>query len=103
MTPALHMAVVVPFLDEAEHLPVMLESLAAQQRPPDRVILVDDGSSDDSGVIAERFAEAHPQARVVRRPQRARAQRHQTHIVGRGRSPLFLGPSSFRSDKERRV
>ena len=72
MTPALHMTVVVPFLDEAEHLPVLLESLAAQQRPPDRVVLVDDGSSDGSGVIAERFAEAHPQARVVRRPRRAR-------------------------------
>ena len=71
MTPALHMVVIVPFLNEAEHLPVLLESLAAQRRPPDRVILVDDGSSDRSGVIAERFAAAHPQARVLRRPQRA--------------------------------
>ena len=70
MTPRLHMTVVVPFLDEAEHLPVLLESLAAQQRSPDRVILVDDGSSDGSSAIAQRFALDHPQARVLRRPPR---------------------------------
>ena len=42
----MRLAVIVPFLDEARHLPALLASLAAQARPPDRLVLVDDGSSD---------------------------------------------------------
>ena len=93
MTPRLHIAVVVPFLDEAEHLPVLLESLAAQQRPPDRVILVDDGSSDGSDLIAQRFALDHPQALVAAatatatgaRPDGARARVAGVHVGSRAR------------------
>ena len=70
MTRALQIAIVVPFLDEGEHLPVLLESMAAQRRPPDRLMLVDDGSSDGSAAIAARFAAGHEYARVVRRPRR---------------------------------
>jgi biofilm PGA synthesis N-glycosyltransferase PgaC len=72
MTPGLHMTIVVPFLDEAEHLPVLLESMAAQRRLPDRLVLVDDGSSDGSAIIAGRFAEDHEYARLMRRPRRPR-------------------------------
>ena len=72
----LRIAVVVPFLDEAEHLPALLESLAGQTRRPDRMLLVDDGSRDGSTVIATRFARRHEWARVARRrrpaPQRDR-------------------------------
>lgn len=62
--------VVVPFLDEERHLPATLEALAAQERRPDQVVLVDDGSSDGSGPLARAFAEQHPWAAVVTRPRR---------------------------------
>lgn len=64
-------AVAVPFLNEREHLPALLESLAAQTRPPDRLLLVDDGSTDGSAERAEKFAAEHAWASVLRRPPRS--------------------------------
>ena len=46
MSGSLRLVVVVPFLDEADHLPVFLASIEAQQRPPDELLLIDDGSTD---------------------------------------------------------
>ena len=64
------LAVVVAFLNEAEHLPTLLESIAAQTRRPDELLLVDDGSSDASPQIAEAFVAEHSYARALRRPPR---------------------------------
>jgi poly-beta-1,6-N-acetyl-D-glucosamine synthase len=63
-------ALVVPFLDEEDVLGTLLASLAAQDRIPDRLVLVDDGSADGSGELAEAFAERHEWATVLRRPPR---------------------------------
>lgn len=64
------LAVVVSFLNEREYLPTMLDSVARQSRPPDRLLLVDDGSTDGSGTLATQFAATHPYAQLVRRPAR---------------------------------
>jgi biofilm PGA synthesis N-glycosyltransferase PgaC len=69
--PPLTIAVVVCFLDEEAHLPRFLESMAAQTRPPDRLLLVDDGSADASGLIARDFAAEHGYATALHRPRRA--------------------------------
>jgi biofilm PGA synthesis N-glycosyltransferase PgaC len=61
---------VVPFLDEAWCLPTFLESMARQSRLPDRLVLVDDGSTDGSAELAEEFAAAHDGVLVLRRPVR---------------------------------
>ena len=63
--------VVVPFLDEEANLPELLASLAAQTRLPDRLVLVDDGSTDRSHDLAARFALEHDWASALRRPPRA--------------------------------
>lgn len=63
---------IVAFLDEEEHLPVLLETIAAQERRPDRLLLVDDGSSDRSPQIARAFAARHPFACVLNRERRPR-------------------------------
>jgi len=63
-------AVVVSFLNEERYLGALLDSLAAQTRAPDRLLLVDDGSSDTSASIAEAFARSHRYARVLKRPPR---------------------------------
>jgi hypothetical protein len=60
-------AVIVAFLNEGKYLPTFLASVAAQTVPPHQLVLVDDGSADDSVAIAEAFASDHPYARVVRR------------------------------------
>jgi biofilm PGA synthesis N-glycosyltransferase PgaC len=63
---------IVPFLDEARLLPELLDSLDRQERRPDRLVVVDDGSSDGSAEIAESWAAQREWATAVRRPQRAR-------------------------------
>jgi hypothetical protein len=69
--PPLTIAVVVCFLDEEAHLPRFLASMAAQTRRPDRLLLVDDGSADASGLIARDFAARHGFATALHRPRRA--------------------------------
>ena len=64
------LVVVVPFLNEEEHLPKMLASIGRQERLPDRLVLVDDGSTDGSPGIAAEFAADHPYATLLRRPVR---------------------------------
>jgi biofilm PGA synthesis N-glycosyltransferase PgaC len=65
--------VIVPFLNEGAYLPTFLASLDAQTRRPDRVVLVDDGSTDDSPRIAGAFCAERPWAVVRRRPPRPAA------------------------------
>jgi poly-beta-1,6-N-acetyl-D-glucosamine synthase len=72
----LRLAVVVPFMNEERHLGDLLTSMAAQTRPPDRLVLVDDGSSDGSSALAGAFATRLAWASVARRPP---------HRVGRDR------------------
>jgi biofilm PGA synthesis N-glycosyltransferase PgaC len=67
------LVVVVPILDEERHLPALLASIAAQQRPPDRLLLVDDGSADGSPALAEAFAREHSYAIALRRPRKRMA------------------------------
>jgi biofilm PGA synthesis N-glycosyltransferase PgaC len=66
----MRMLVIVPFLNEESYLGELLQSIGEQSRPPDRLLLVDDGSDDGSPAIAAEFAARHPYARVLRRPQR---------------------------------
>ena len=64
------LVVAVPFLNEREHISDFLESVAAQTRRPDRLLLVDDGSTDGSHEAAAEFAAEHSWARLLRRPAR---------------------------------
>ena len=50
----------------ADTLPQALESLAAQRYPNVEIIAVDDGSTDGTGTILERFAAAHAHVVVLR-------------------------------------
>jgi glycosyltransferase involved in cell wall biosynthesis len=60
----------VVFLNEEGYLPAFLDTLVAQTRRPDALLLVDDGSTDDSAAIAEAFAAEHTWATFARRPVR---------------------------------
>ncbi len=58
-------SVVSPVRDEADYLAVTAASLASQTHRPQRWVIVDDGSSDDTREIAEEWAAEHPWIRVV--------------------------------------
>jgi glycosyltransferase involved in cell wall biosynthesis len=64
------LVVIVPFLNEEDHIGTLLASIAAQQRLPDRLLLVDDGSTDSGPALATEFIETAGYAELVRLPRR---------------------------------
>lgn len=62
----MHVSVVFTVLNEAGSLPRLLDSLAAQTRPPDEVIVCDGGSTDGTLPLLE--AESRLSLRLVQRP-----------------------------------
>lgn len=58
--PALTCSVVLATYNGAAYLPAQLESIAAQSRPPDELIVSDDGSTDATLDIVTAFAQAAP-------------------------------------------
>jgi glycosyltransferase involved in cell wall biosynthesis len=57
-------SVVIPVRDGAAFIAEALDSVRNQTRPADEIVVVDDGSSDDSAAVAETF----PGVRVLRQP-----------------------------------
>jgi len=62
--------VVSPVRDEAEFLQRTIDSVVAQTVRPAQWIIVDDGSTDQTRVIAERAAAEHPWIKVIHRADR---------------------------------
>jgi len=65
--PDVLVSVVVPVFDGARFLRECLDSLIEQDHSPLEIVVVDDGSGDDSAAIAEEFARRHESVRVLRR------------------------------------
>ena len=58
-------SVVVPVYNVTKDLPRCLDSILAQSYPNIELIAVDDGSSDESGTILDKYAQLHPNIRVI--------------------------------------
>ena len=63
-------ALITAARNEADHLTKTIESVVAQTRLPERWVIVDDGSTDQTAAIAEQHAAQHPWMVVLRRPAR---------------------------------
>ncbi len=61
--------IVSPAKDEARYLERTIASVTAQTIRPSRWIIVDDGSSDRTGEIADSAASEHPWIEVLHRPR----------------------------------
>lgn len=83
----MRLVICVGFLNEERYLPGFLGTVAAQTRLPDRLILVNDGSTDRSPEIAQGFADQHPWARVLTRPPR---QKERDRLAEAGEYKAFL-------------
>ena len=64
----LRIAAIVPLFNGAPFILQALESVLAQTRPADEVVVVDDGSTDDGPRLVEAYAAAHPVVRLLRQP-----------------------------------
>ena len=80
-------SVIIPVYNGARFLRAALESVFAQTYRPIEVIVVDDGSSDDSGAIAESFPEVHY---IRQENQGVAAARNNGIEVARGEFFAFL-------------
>src|SRR3954451_19765215 len=65
---------VSPCRDEAQYLCRALDSVALQSVPPALWVIVDDGSTDESPAILEKYSRRLPYLCVVRRTDRGRRQ-----------------------------
>lgn len=83
------LSVIIPTLDEADHLPLLLADLAAQQGIACEVIVADGGSTDTTCAIAEECGARIVKAEQGRGRQMNAAARHTT-----GRYLLFLHADS---------
>lgn len=84
--PAPTVSVVIPCLNGAGFLAETLASLLAQSRPPDEVVVVDDGSTDGSPEIAARFP-----VRAMTNPRRGAPAARNTGLEhSTGESVMFL-------------
>src|ERR1035441_5323830 len=63
-------SVVIPAYNRSRFIAETLESVLAQTLQPDEVLVVDDGSTDDTAAIAESFV---PRVRVFRRSNQKQA------------------------------
>lgn len=58
-------SVIVPVYNTAQYLPDMVRSVLAQTHRDLEIILIDDGSTDTSGLILDSFAAGDPRVRVI--------------------------------------
>jgi glycosyltransferase involved in cell wall biosynthesis len=66
--PRYPVSLVVTTLNEAESLPALLDSIVAQTRQPDEVVVVDGGSRDGTWEMLQAWASRRPKAVILRAP-----------------------------------
>lgn len=85
---------IMPTRDEETLLASTLDCITSQTLLPAELVIVDDGSSDRTGAIADTAAEAHPWITVIHREDRGGRQ------VGRGVVEAFYaGYDALRTDQ----
>lgn len=62
------LTVVVPNYNKSDYLPKCIESIEGQTLKPDAVIIVDDGSTDDSKATIDRLTKRYPDVRAHYKP-----------------------------------
>jgi poly-beta-1,6-N-acetyl-D-glucosamine synthase len=63
--------IITPARNEEKFIMKTLDSMVAQTRLPERWVIVDDGSTDRTAEIVERYMKSRPWIELIRRPQRS--------------------------------
>lgn len=89
--------IVVPNYNHAHYLSESLGSIVAQTRPADEVIVIDDGSSDESVDVIEGFTVNRANWKLIRNAERKGvvARLNDGLVEARGDWVLFLGADDF--------
>lgn len=59
--------IVIPAHNEAQHIAQTLDSLLAQTHAAQQIIVVDDGSTDETATIVKNYASSHPQLQLLQK------------------------------------
>ena len=89
MTVRPSIGVIIPACDAAEYIDQALASLAAQHVPVDEVVVFDDGSTDNTGVLAARWASVLPMT-VIRSETRGGIWRARQRAIAALESELVM-------------
>tara|TARA_B110000967_G_C18881183_1_gene561149 strand:+ start:281 stop:1075 length:795 start_codon:yes stop_codon:yes gene_type:complete len=65
MDPNKEVTVIIPVFNGEESIKLTLASVASQTTPPFEVIVIDDGSDDNTTDVVESFIEAHPDLNIM--------------------------------------
>ena len=60
------LSVVLPNYNHARFIGQALDAFLAQQPPADEILVIDDGSTDDSVAVVEKYVAVHPSVRLIR-------------------------------------
>ena len=89
-------SIIVPVYNVVDYLPHCLETIAAQTYHHMEVILVDDGSTDDSGKICDEFAKNDKRAIVVHQNNKGLwAARNTGQRIARGNYLMFIDGDDY--------
>lgn len=78
--PAVKVSVIVPVFNAGSRLSKAVESLLAQTLTEKEILLIDDGSTDQSGALCDRYASENSCIRVVHKPNGGVAAARQTGL-----------------------
>jgi glycosyltransferase involved in cell wall biosynthesis len=81
MTVAADISVVIPARNRALVLPRAIESVLQQTLQPREIIIVDDGSTDNTVAVASEYARKHPFIRVIALDKNGGAPRARNHGI----------------------
>ena len=85
------LSVTMPNYNHARFLPEALDSLLAQTLQPDEIIIIDDGSTDNSWAILERYAALHPHIRLLRNEQNQGVLANLRRLLALAQGEFFFG------------
>ena len=89
-------SVVVPIYNVETYLPRALDSILSQTHKDWEAILVDDGSTDESGAIAENYAARDARFRVLHTPNSGVSQARNAALrIAKGKYLIFLDSDDF--------
>src|ERR1700677_4302933 len=66
--PSMSLSVILPNYNHAKLIPRALYAFLNQTPPAEEIIVIDDGSTDDSVKVIEEFARRHRSIRLIRHP-----------------------------------
>ncbi len=91
-----HFSLIVPVYNTAAFLPRCVQSILEQDFEDYELILVDDGSSDDSPALCDAYAAQQPQVRVIHKPNGGVSSARNTGLeIARGKWIWFIDSDDF--------